>query len=693
MDIYALIPLISLMAYCVLLVIVLRQPQRRVRRIFALYLASIMIWNFNSFVLHADFFRATLIWNRILFVAAFWSAVAYYHFVRAFVNKPGGLGVYLGYGFMAVAAGLSATDYVIANSYVVNGELHTEFGPLLYLFGVIGVAIGGLAVYFLLQQYRSSFDSAARNRIAYLLIGIAVMAIFGLSNLTPLVKYPLDHIGTLVNALIITYAIVKYELLGIKFVVRRALAYSLLTVLLTSVYLLLLFLLQTLFHTWIGYTSLALAAAFALLLAVLFSPLRNRIQEWVDRLFYRGTYDYRQMLLTFSDKMSNVLDLDELAQSMLRPVTKAMYATKAALLFPDVERGNFRTQFVQQSATDEPTFRPRFSKEHPVVIWLAKESRAFRPELMDILPEFKGLWQKERDDLQAWGVELLCPIKSKGQLIGILALGRKQSEAPYLDEEENLLMTMASGAAIAMENARMLASIREQQQRVQQLLAQTVEAQEEERKRISVELHDGVAQWLVGALYRVQSCEEQRSDEDDGDLATIESTIDRSLKELRRVMAGLRPPTLDELGLIPALQQALDELRGEGIICYSETVGTPTRLLPSIEIATYRIVQEALNNVRKHAKATTVSLRLEFQDDNLLIEVRDDGKGFDLSQTLAGAISVGHMGLLGMRQRAEMAGGTLKVETADGAGTSIVLKLPIDHTGGQDEGKDRRIPD
>ncbi len=158
---------------------------------------------------------------------------------------------------------------------------------------------------------------------------------------------------------------------------------------------------------------------------------------------------------------------------------------------------------------------------------------------------------------------------------------------------------------------------------------------------------------------------------------TMESTIDKSLKELRRVLTGLRPPALDELGLSHALRQSLEDLKTDGVDCQYSEAGTPVRLPSSTEIAIYRVVQEAFNNIRKHADATKVNLRLHFQADELLVEVRDNGRGFDLSQTLDSAIAVGHMGLLGMKQRAETLGGDIKIKTGEGTGTTVILRFPI----------------
>ncbi|MDD4876922.1 MAG: sensor histidine kinase, partial [Dehalococcoidales bacterium] len=242
-----------------------------------------------------------------------------------------------------------------------------------------------------------------------------------------------------------------------------------------------------------------------------------------------------------------------------------------------------------------------------------------------------------------------------------------------------LVMSLANQAGIIIENARMFDSLTKQQHQVEQLLAQVVLAQEEERERISIDLHDGVAQWLAAASYQIQTVHYLLSGNGNSkaqsELVEMENTIDKSLKELRRVLIGLRPPALDELGLSHAIRQNLEELKNDGIDPQFNETGTPIRLTSNVEIATYRIVQEALNNIRKHAKATIVNLNLQFQADKLLVEIRDNGRGFNLSQTLDSAISAGHMGLLGMQQRIETLGGNINIKSSE-KGTIITLSLP-----------------
>jgi len=686
MNPWAIIPLVSCVAYATLLMLVLLQAGRPAKKIFAVFLLASGTWSCTSFMLTYNPSASTqtlIFWNGVLFTAAAWTIFAYYCFVRAYNNKPAGIWVYTGYAGILAILVFALTGNIVTDAYIIDGYLYHDVGYWVVILTVILLPIFFVTMWMLLQRYRKSTDPVDRNRTMYLMIGLGIMAIWSGINVSvpPLVLLPTDHIGFFFNALIIAYAIGKYQLLDIRVVMRRGLAYLLVIICLAGIYVSAILLGYRFLPDQPLYNVLLLASGLTLLLALLARPLRYAIEERVDRFFYRGTYHYRQTLLNFSSKMGNIINLNELADEMLRTISNALRITQAKLLFEDTSSGDFTTQFTYPKVKSESRDELRFSLDNPIVAWLEKEASPLDPKQIDSIPQFKGLWQTEREKLVTSNLELLCPIKSRGKLIGILALGRKRSDTLYSQEDMELVISMASQAGIIMENARILDSLKKQQLRVEQLLTQTVLAQEEERKRISVDLHDSVAQWLVAASYRAQACSQVLSGDDNdkahGELADMESTITKSLNELRRVMIGLRPPALDELGLTHALRQSLEDLKADGLACKFSEVGTPPRLPSSMEIAVYRVVQEALTNIRKHANATKVNLYIQFQEDKLLVEVRDNGKGFGISQTQDSAISVGHMGLLGMKQRAEMLGGDIRIKTGQGTGTTITLSLPI----------------
>ena len=685
MNVYALIPLLSVVAYAILFAFALRHQRRSERRAFTLYLAAAGFWSFISFLLHLEnsiLQQYTVVGTKVIILAAVWMTLTYYLFLRTFVQKPVGREIYLGSAFVLLVSLLAALGIVPRDAYAADGVLYIDHGPALYLYILFSASLAGTAAFFLIQHYREASTSQARSRITYLLIGMGMVTLGSLTNLSDfLEKYPIDHVGNLSNAIIISYAILKHQLLDIRVVIRKGLAYSILTIGITSVYLLTLFGAQALFH-WSGYSNLVLAAGVALAAAAAFNPLRNLTQERVDRLFFRDTYEYRRMLTGFRRNVNNALDLERLASDILDPLVQTLRAEWAALLLPDVDSNDYRARFASRNRAQGTSLQLRFRRDSPLLSLLAREQRVIPQDFLDTFPEGLALTEFERGALRSHGVKVLCPMMSRGGLTGILLLGEKRSGHQYNDEELELLLTVASGAALALDNARILDTLRQQQRRADELLAQVVAAQEQERERVAADLHDGVAQWLVRASYQAQICKallgQHNGADVDAELTAVESTVDESLKELRRVLAGLRPPTLDELGLTHSLRQAVEGLQADGVNSHFETQGTAVRLQPSVEIAAYRIVQEALNNVRKHAEATQVTLRVDFWAENMRIEVIDNGKGFDISKTLESAIAQQHMGLLGMKRRVEWLGGAFKLESNEDVGTTVTVRLPVD---------------
>ena len=303
-----------------------------------------------------------------------------------------------------------------------------------------------------------------------------------------------------------------------------------------------------------------------------------------------------------------------------------------------------------------------------------------------------NLLEEHRPDLTI--LDIMMPELDGFQALSLI---RQRSNIPVIiltamQEVTTLCDTLGLGAddyiRKPFNNNELLARIRA---KLRSAAADVIHAQEDERQRISADLHDGVAQWLVGARYQVLSIDplipkDSSNDKARDALVSVESTLDKSLEEMRRVLMKLRPPDLDRLGLSRALAQGFAELVADGIDCRINCKGTPVPLPSTVEIALYRVVQEALNNVRKHACATKVNLGLQFDEDKVMVKVRDNGRGFDVSHTLDSAVSKGHIGLLGMKQRVEMLGGDITIETREGGGTTIAvsfhLQLPVTKEGG-----------
>jgi hypothetical protein len=297
MNVWALIPLISFLTFAGVVVLVLQQARRRVNKVFALFLSASAVWSFTSFMLHLNAYpQQALLWNELLVAALLWTAVSYYHFVRAYNNKPGGIGAYIGYGCVLILLALSLNGYVVKSSYVVNGVLYHDLGFSLYIIGGVSFIFSIAAMLMLINRYRTSTDATDRNRTMYLIAGSGIVIAVGFfCNLIPAIAgLPYDHLGNLANALIIAYAIQRYHLLNVRLVARRGLTYLLVVTCLVGIYAGAIILGQRFLPDQPLYTILILASALALVLMLLARPLRQGVQGLVDRFFYRGTYEYSQ---------------------------------------------------------------------------------------------------------------------------------------------------------------------------------------------------------------------------------------------------------------------------------------------------------------------------------------------------------------------------------------------------------------
>lgn len=227
--------------------------------------------------------------------------------------------------------------------------------------------------------------------------------------------------------------------------------------------------------------------------------------------------------------------------------------------------------------------------------------------------------------------------------------------------------------------------VRERTDQVRTLLGRIIHAQEEERRRLARELHDDTAQTVATLLVHIGTLRDTLPVGRDGLREGLDRTLvqgTRALADLRRVIADLRPTALDDLGLIPALRAyAAERLAAARVRLAFDVVGSPRRLDRAVETALFRILQEAVTNIAKHARAAGTSIRIEFQPARLIAAVVDDGGGFDLRDARASDPFAG-TGLQGMRERAELIGAQLRISSRPGAGTTVRVEVSVEEQDG-----------
>ena len=209
---------------------------------------------------------------------------------------------------------------------------------------------------------------------------------------------------------------------------------------------------------------------------------------------------------------------------------------------------------------------------------------------------------------------------------------------------------------------------------------QLLNAQEEQRKRLSRDLHDGPVQRLVDIGHNIDRALDDISDSSksiSGSLIDMRGDIDDILEQTRRAIHGLQPPLLEEVGLQPAIMWLCDDLAdGSGIEIDADIDLPLKRISSEIEIALFRVVQEALTNIKKHAGAGKVTVKLAAKGQNIELRITDDGSGFE-ALTGDQLYNSGRFGLIGMRKRADLLGGTFNLRSSAGEGTTLFMEIPI----------------
>jgi signal transduction histidine kinase len=229
---------------------------------------------------------------------------------------------------------------------------------------------------------------------------------------------------------------------------------------------------------------------------------------------------------------------------------------------------------------------------------------------------------------------------------------------------ERMRASLLTSMTVATTNARL-----EERERVrQQLLRKLISAQEEERKRIARELHDETSQTLAALGMAV----------DLGHLDDVRRLAGRMHDELHRLIIDLRPSVLDDLGLAAAIRWFAERhLSGAGIAVRCEIAALDGHVAPEVETALFRAVQEAIVNITRHASAETVLIQVSADLSGIQVEIEDDGVGFDPAGVVSDPGSLRGVGLLGMRERLEIVGGTLQIDSEPGSGTHVVMSVPV----------------
>ncbi|MCA1691048.1 MAG: GAF domain-containing protein [Acidimicrobiales bacterium] len=373
---------------------------------------------------------------------------------------------------------------------------------------------------------------------------------------------------------------------------------------------------------------------------------------------------------------SSDLDVREVSQRVAALVTEATGADVCFVHLVDEER----ERVVLAGATppfDELVGSVELALGEGIAGWVAKNARPtvvpnkWNDRRYRYIPSLRG-----EDYASMVSVPMLVRPPS-ARVVGVLNVHTKEARE-WNDRDVALLSDVANLLARTIENARLYASLAQREEVLETFAARTVEAQELERRRLAAEIHDGISQRLVSLWYHLLAAEDAVGDPArvSKELAVAKELARAALSDARSAITGLRPSVLDDLGLGPSLESLARSLPGVETEVEIAPDRLPAHVLPPhVEVALYRIAQEAVQNVLKHSNATHLTLVFGPSEEGARLVVADDGTG--LPEDWMAAAEEGHSyGMVGMRERAELIGARLTVTSHPGRGTSVEVVVP-----------------
>lgn len=372
---------------------------------------------------------------------------------------------------------------------------------------------------------------------------------------------------------------------------------------------------------------------------------------------------YLQEIYDFTRKIITLFDLQEIVNLILSEMATFFGVEESLILL-------YRNHRIQGINTYPPT------QEVPAIREIME--RALRERIPLFMDEGKNIF---REIAQANLKRVVSiPIEAHENCYGVLSLYNKSRGFKFTEKELGLLYQLLYIMAAALENAFMLEEIDQRRQELRLLTGKMITIQEEERKRLAADIHDTLAQALTGIGYKIQFCKELVTkdpqllkDQLDGLTKTVHLAIDQS-KEL---ISSLRPDLIDTMGLVPALKRHIENFEHEtGIRVVAhlpQKVHTPSE----VNICLFRVAQEALTNVYKHAETKTAEFRLKKMGENLILVVADTGKGFDGARGIPWMKDANRLGLLSMKERLEAIGGTLMIHAGMNRGCRVEASIPL----------------
>jgi signal transduction histidine kinase len=521
---------------------------------------------------------------------------------------------------------LSSLSIVPVSYYLEASSFSVIEKPLFWVGAGIAVVTLLLGLYAQIYRFRHVSDSNERQQTKWVIYGIGLWFLVMAVGTVPYARVQLLSPGSsipwwqLLNELAyvisfsflplsLTIAVMRYRLYDIDIIINRSLVYGTLTIATIGIYIFIVGYLGNLFHA-INQTAFGFLATG--LVALIFQPLRERLQSVVNRLMYGERDDPLAVLSSLSKRLEGASEPEAILPSIVETVSQAL-----KLPYVAIEVHNGKATHIAASSGE-----PRETSER-------------------------------------------LPLIHQAERVGQMIFAHRSPNEGFSEAEYKLLRNIARQTGTAVHAARLTSDLRHSRQ-------QLITTREEERRRLRRDLHDGLGPTLATLALKIDTARNLLTrDPTSADQLLVETKdrIQETLGDIRRLVYNLRPPALDELGLVKAIRAYVDQQNLDRLRITIEDAGNLPSLPAAVEVAAYRIALEGFTNTIRHAQASSAEIRFYPETNSLIVEVVDDGIG------LPDPIPVG-VGVASMRERAEELGGHLDLISQQN-GTQVRAYLPI----------------
>ena len=701
----AVIP-ITAFGLCLLLAgLVLARNYRSLgHRLFAVFLIGLALWGIFAFAMRSSPDAAhAWTWQLAITFSVMLSSITFLHFSFLYTHRrPVSWVLYAGYGQLLLLTIL----YHVSPELVSRGIGIDDFGfypvpgPVTYIVSLSMYAffIWGLVNF--IKAYRSSNSYEEKNSFTYVIGGVCCFLLGGFTDLASIYGVPIPPVaivGNLLFGILASIAMLRYHLLDIRLIVRRGASYLVVSLIIAIPYVMVIVLIEDILAADIN--SPWEIFPLIVLLAGLLQPAWSWAQKMVDKLFYRGNYDYLQALASFGREAQNITDIQLLGSTLVELTSKALRLSGGCLLLPSSSGDSFQMSSCYGFETPGEEF-PGLAKHSPLIQWIrSHDEPVFRQDL-DVFSPLLAMPQSEKEALQKIKAELLVPVKTREkELVGILILRPKLSRQLYSKRDQQLALTIVSQTAMSLENARLYQELKNSYDQLMSAQEHLIRA---ERLRAIGQMASGIAHdfnnALTGILGRAQlALEEESVAEARRHLQIIEKASLDAAQVIRRLQDFARVRTdqvfgtvdLEEVvkGAMDIIQPRLRQRRDteNAAVEVNIDIGRTRRIRGNEPELKEALVNLMINALEAMPGKGRLGIRVDEMDDVAVISVSDTGVGiprdvrdrvFEPFFTTKGSKGLG-MGLSVAHSIAKRHGGEINVVSKPWGGSTFSIKLPV----------------